>query len=295
MYFIITMKIRKAVIAAAGYGTRFLPATKIIPKEMLPLIDKPIIQVLVEELVDSGIWDIIIVVRAGQHALEDHFDSNFELEYILEREGKREALEVTKRPTKLANFVFIRQNRDLPYGNGTPLLCLKNLIRENEPFVYAFGDDLVKSTVPCTKQLLDLYEKNPDAAGIVAVQEISESEVSRYGIVELKKGTENEIKGIIEKPSVSETASRLAEFGRFILDHRVIEILQRQELGKGNELWLVDALRELAKKEKVLAARVKGKWMTTGDPLRWIKTTIDYALERKDIGPALRNYLKTLK
>lgn len=289
------MKIRKAVIAAAGYGTRFLPATKTVPKEMLPLIDKPTIQILVEELVDSGIWDIIMVIRSGQHALEDHFDSNFELEYILQQAGKTEDLEITKKPTKLANFIFIRQNRDLPYGNGTPLLCLKNLIGKDEPFIYAFGDDLVKSTIPCAKQVLDVYHQNPDAAGVVAVQEVPKSEVERYGIVKLKKGSDDEIETIIEKPSLSQAPSKLAEFGRFILDHRTIEILQRQELGKGGELWLVDAIRELAKKEKVLAARVKGKWMTTGDPLRMLTTTIEYALDRDDLGPPLREYLRKLK
>lgn len=289
------MKIKKAVIAAAGYGTRFLPASKTIPKEMLPLIDKPVIQILVEELVDSGIWDIIIVTRAGQHALEDHFDSNFELEYMLEQAGKTERLEITKKPTKLANFIFIRQNRDLPYGNGAPLLCLKNLIGKDEPFVYAFGDDLVKSTVPCTKQLLDFYQENPDAAAIEAVQEVPKNELERYGIVKIKKGSENEIEDIIEKPSIAEAPSRLAQFGRFILDHRVIKILQRQELGKGGELWLTDAICELAKKEKVLAARIKGKWMTTGDPLSLIKTTIEFAKDREDIGLELRDYLKKLK
>jgi len=289
------MKIRKAVIAAAGYGTRFLPATKTVPKEMLPLIDKPIIQLLVEELVDSGIWDIIIVTRAGQHILEDHFDSNFELEYMLQQAGKTEYLEVTRKPTKLANFIFIRQSRDLPYGNGTPLLCLKNLIGKKEPFVYAFGDDLVKSTVPCTKQLIDLYQENSDAAAILAVQEVPKKEVERYGIVELKKGSENQLKTIIEKPSINEAPSRLAQFGRFILDHRVIEILQRQELGKGGELWLTDAIRELARKEKVLAAKIKGKWLTTGDPLRMIKATIEFAKDRDDIGPSLRDYLRKLK
>ena len=289
------MKIRKAVIAAAGYGTRFLPATKTIPKEMLPLIDKPIIQVLVEELVDSGIWDIIFVTRAGQHSMEDHFDSNFELEYMLQQRGKTEYLEITRKPTNLANFIFIRQSRDLPYGNGTPLLCLKNLIGKNEPFIYAFGDDLVKSTVPCAKQLLNLYQDNPDAAAVVACQEVAKSEVSRYGIVQLKKGKGNEMEKIIEKPSISEAPSRLAQLGRFILDHQVIEILQRQELGKGGELWLADAIGDLAKKKKVLVSKIKGKWMTTGDPLRWIKTTIEYALDREDIGPDLRDYLRKLK
>lgn len=289
------MKIRKAVIAAAGYGTRFLPATKTVPKEMLPLIDKPIIQVLVEELVDSGIWDIIIVTRAGQHALEDHFDTNFELEYILDQAGKTEALEITKKPTKLANFIFVRQSRDLPYGNGSPLLCLKNLIGKGEPFVYAFGDDLVKSTVPATKQLLDVYQKYPGAAAVIGVQEVPKSEVERYGILKLKKGSENEVEDLIEKPSIAEAPSRLAQFGRFILDDRVIRILQRQELGKGGELWLADAIKELAEKNKVLAAKVKGRWLTTGDPLRLIKATIEYAFDREDIREPLKEYLRKLK
>ena len=289
------MKIRKAVIASAGYGTRFLPATKTVPKEMLPLIDKPIIQILVEELVASGIKDIIIVTRRGQHVLEDHFDSNFELEYMLDRNGKTEYLELTRQPNRLAHFIFVRQGRDLPYGNGTPLLCLRGLIGKNEPFVYAFGDDLVKAKVPCTKQLIDLYQQNPEAAAIEAVQEVPKSEVVRYGMVKIKAGTKNEMEDIIEKPSLEEVTSNLVQFGRFILDSRVIEILQRQNLSKGGELWLTDAIRELCQKEKVLAAKIKGKWLTTGDPLRLIKATIEYALDRSDIGPSLREYLQTIR
>ena len=152
---------------------------------------------------------------------------------------------------------------------------------------------MVKSAVPCTKQLLSLYQREPKAAAIIGVQEVSKQEVPRYGIVKLKNG--NEVEDIIEKPSISKAPSRLAQFGRFVIDHRVIEILQRQELGKGGELWLTDAIRELAKKEKVLAAKIKGKWMTTGDPLRMIKTMIEYAKDREDIGPGLREYLRQLK
>ena len=288
------MKIRKGVIAAAGYGTRFLPATKTVPKEMLPLIDKPIIQVLVEELVASGITDIIIVTRRGQHVLEDHFDSNFELEYMLRKNGKKQYLELTKQPNQLANFIFVRQSRDLPYGNGAPLLCLRGLVNEREPFVYAFGDDLVKSKTPCTKQLIDFYQKNPGAAAVLAVQEVARDEVNRYGIIKRKKGSKNRIAEIIEKPEIETAPSRLASFGRYILDSRVINILKRRKLGKGNELWLPDAIDQLAKREKVLAAPIEGKWLTTGDPLRFIKTTIEYALDRPDLAPHLKAYLSQL-
>jgi len=289
------MKIRKAVIASAGYGTRFLPATKTVPKEMLPLIDKPIIQILVEELVAAGITDIIIVTRRGQHVLEDHFDSNFELEHMLDRNGKTEYLELTRQPNKLAHFIFVRQGRDLPYGNGTPLLCLRGLIGKNEPFIYAFGDDLVKAKVPCTKQLINLYQENPEAAAVVAVQEVLKSEVSRYGIVKIKPGTKNQLAEIIEKPEIEAAPSRLASFGRYILDDRVIKILEEKKLGKGKELWLVDALHQLAKKKKVMVVPIKGKWLTTGDPLRLIKATIEYALDRPDIGPSLREYLQIIR
>lgn len=288
-------KITKAVIAAAGYGTRFLPATKTVPKEMLPLIDKPIIQVLVEELVASGIKDIIIVTRRGQHVMEDHFDSNFELEYMLKENGKKERLEMTKEPSQLANFIFVRQSRDMPYGNGTPLLCVKDAIVKGEPFVYAFGDDLVKSKIPCARQLIDFYEKNPGAAAVLAVQEIPQSEVSHYGIVRIKKGTKNQLAEIVEKPALAKAPSRLASFGRYILDDQVIKLLAEKKLGQGGELWLVDALQRLAKKKKVLVVPIEGEWMTTGDPFRFIKAIIEYGLDRPDLAPALKAYLASLE
>lgn len=288
-------KITKAVIAAAGYGTRFLPATKTVPKEMLPLIDKPIIQVLVEELVASGIKDIIIVTRRGQHAIEDHFDSNFELEYMLRENGKQERLEMTKEPSQLANFVFVRQSRDLPYGNGTPLLCVRELMAKGEPFIYAFGDDLVKSKIPCTRQLIDFYEKNSDAAAVLAVQAVPRDEVNRYGIIKRKRGSKNRVAEIIEKPSSEEASSCFASFGRYILDSRVINILKRRKLGKDGELWLPDAIHQLAKREKVLAVPIKGQWLTTGDPFRFIKAIIEYGLDRPDLGPSLKTYLASLE
>lgn len=292
-------KIRKAVIAAAGFGTRFLPATKNQPKEMLPIIDKPIIQYLVEEAVDSGIEDIILVTRMGQSTLENHFDSNFELEKLLEKNGKLDKLQKVKKISRMANFIYVRQHKYLPYGNGTPLISIKNLIGKNERFVYMFGDDLVLSEKPCTKQIID-YSNQKGGAVTVAVQEISKEEVSRYGIYKISEGTEDRVESAVEKPDPKDVSPPyVAQFGRFILNRDIINItnehLKKNKLGKNNELWLIDSIIDYAKKKPVFAAKIKGKWMTTGDPLRYMKTQVRYALERKDIGPEFTKFLKGLK
>ena len=205
------MKITKAVIAVAGYGTRFLPATKNQPKEMLPIIDKPIVQYLVEEAVASGIKDIILVTRFGQSSLENHFDTNLELEIQLEKNGKKEALKKVQQVYKMANFIYIRQGRHLPYGNGTPLLCIKNIIARNEPFIYMFGDDMVLSQTPCAKQLINYWSQKKSSPVVVAVQEVAPSEVSRYGIYKLKKGSQDRVSDAVEKPEPGKTSSRLAQ------------------------------------------------------------------------------------
>lgn len=280
------------MIAVAGYGTRFLPATKAQPKEMLPIIDKPIVQYLVEELVDSGITEIIMVTRFGQHMLEDHFDSNFELEYQLEKNGKTDRLEAIRRVSQMANFIYVRQGKHLPYGNGTPLLCAEPLIDENEDFVYVFGDDLVVSKVPCTKQLVDFWQSHRCPAVVLAAQKVPKEEVVRYGIVKFKAGSKYEVERMIEKPDVSEAPSQLAQFGRFILNAKIIRVLKKTPLGKDNELWLSDAIHTLARKDRVLAAPIKGEWVTTGDPLRYIKAMVRFALKRKDIGREFRQFLK---
>jgi UTP--glucose-1-phosphate uridylyltransferase len=287
--------IRKAVIAAAGYGTRFLPATKVQPKEMLPLIDKPIIQYLVEEAVNSGIRDIIIVTRAGQHILEDHFDSSFELEAQLKNNHKIGLLRKVKKIPQMANFIYLRQTKDYPYGNGSPLLVAKNLIGKNEPFVYMFGDDLVKSKVPCTKQLINFWKKHGDSGKVViAAQEVSWKETSRYGVLRFRRGSNCIVEGIVEKPKAKKAPSNLVQFGRFILNSEVIKILEKKKLGKGGELWLADALCEHAGTGKVLATKIKGSWLTTGDPLRYMQTMVEFALDRKDIGPEFKKYLQQL-
>jgi UTP--glucose-1-phosphate uridylyltransferase len=287
-------KIKKAIIAAAGYGTRFLPATKVQPKEMLPIIDKPIVQYLVEEAVDSGITDIIIVTRAGLHAVEDHFDSAFEIEHQLMANNKKALLKKVKKIPQLANFIYLRQTKDLPYGNGAPLLVAADLIEKGESFVYMFGDDLVKSKVPATKQLISVWRENPGAV-VVATQAVPKEEVSRYGIIKFKKGSQSRIAGIVEKPDPSEAPSNLAQFGRFILNEKVIDILAERKLGKGRELWLADAISRYAKKHKAVVARIDGRWHTTGDPLHYMEAMVEFALDRPDFGKEFKKYLRSLK
>jgi len=291
-------KITKAVIAVAGYGTRFLPATKNQPKEMLPIIDKPIVQYLVEEAVKSGIKDIILVTRFGQTSLENHFDSNLELEIQLEKNGKKKQLREVQRVYRMANYIYVRQGRHLPYGNGTPLLCVKDLLVPGERFVYMFGDDLVLAKKPCTQQLIEYSDKKGGEV-TVAVQEVTKEEASRYGIYRLQSGSNDKVKEVVEKPEKDEVPlPRLAQFGRFVLNTGVVKVLERHnkegKLGKDNELWLTDAISEYAKKQPVYAARIKGKWMTTGDPLHYMKAQVEYALERKDIGPEFKRYLKSM-
>lgn len=290
-------KVKKAVIAVAGYGTRFLPATKNQPKEMLPIIDKPIIHHLVDECVASGIEDIIMVTRSGQAIMEDYFDSHLELEYMLDANGKEELLKRVKEIPHLANFVYVRQKKNLPYGNGTPLLVAAPLIDNDEAFVYMFGDDLTISEVPVTKQLIDIYYKEKPSA-ILAVQQVPDSEVERYGTVKYKKKAKYkyEISALFEKMPLGKNLSNMAQFGRFVFTYDVINEARKTPPGKGNELWVSDILNRLAKRgKKVIAQPIEGEWLTTGDPLRYMKAQVRFALKRDDIGEDFKQYLKSLK
>lgn len=289
------MRVSTAVIAVAGYGTRFLPATKVQPKELMPIVDKPVIQYLVEEVVASGIERIVLVTRPGAHDLADHFTDSPGLESQLAQEQKFEQLEAVQRLSRMASFAIVRQGTHLPYGNGTPILAAKAFIPKDEAFVYMFGDDLVLSTVPCVRQLLDIYESYQPGA-VVAVQDIPRSETYRYGIVRIKSNSEPfEMAGVVEKPSPEDAPSTLAQFGRFVLSSRVIEILEEVEPGKGNELWLTDALHKLSSEQKVLVHPVDGKWYTMGDPLRFLIASIEYGLRHPEIGKSLAEYLSTLQ
>ncbi len=284
-------KIKKAIVAVAGSGTRLLPATKAMPKEMLPIVDKPIIQLVVEELVAAGIEDIILVTKWDKKPLEDHFDYNWALMEELEKAGKEKLRAEIKKIADLANFIYVRQKG--PYGNGTPVISAASLIGPQESFVFCFGDDLVKAKESFTKQMIVEYEKNGHL--MMGVQAVPQTVVDRYGIVKLEEESQR-IVDIVEKPPVAEAPSNLAAFGRYILNHEIIDILRQTPLGKGGELWLTDAIKTYIKKGGVMIAKEveDGEWLTTGDPLNYLKTSLKYALEREDIGQELREYFRKL-
>ncbi len=282
------MKIKKAVIAVAGSGTRLLPATKAMPKEMLPIVDKPIIQLVVEELVEAGIEDIIMVTKWDKKPLEDHFDHSVALENDLAKSGKENYLKEIKRIAEMANFVYVRQAPQ--YGNGVPVLSAASLV-DDEPFVFCWGDDLVKSKVSFTKQMVEDYEKNGNL--MIGVQEVPKDQVDRYGIVQLKEGT-MQMEGVIEKPSIEDAPSNFAQFGRMILNQEIIDVLRETPPGKGDEIWITDAIQGYIKKGgKFFAKKVEdGEWLTTGDPLNYMKASLKYAVEREDIGASLREFFE---
>ncbi len=281
----------KAIITVAGTGTRFLPATKAQPKEMLPIIDRPIVQYSVEEVVASGVTDVILVNKRGGHSIEDHFDSNFELEHQLEETGKEDRLKTIREISKLANFIHLRQKSFMPYGNGTPLRVAKDLVTDG-PFFYLYGDDITLADTPVCQQLVEVYKKNPDVAAIMAVQKMPRDVLYRYGVVKIKDGTVNELERTVEKPKSGEEPSDLASFGRFLLTPKILPIIENLKTGKDNELWLIDAVHELAKTEKVLVHEIDGQWLTTGDPLNYLKATVEVALKRQDLKNDFVDFIK---
>jgi UTP--glucose-1-phosphate uridylyltransferase len=281
-------KIKKAVVAVAGSGTRLLPATKSMPKEMLPIVDKPVIQLVAEELVEAGIEDIILVTKWDKKPLEDHFDHSWALENDLAKAGKEERLKEVKRVAEMANFVYVRQKG--PYGNGTPVLSAASLV-DDEPFVFVWGDDLVKSKVSFTKQMVEDYEKNGNP--MIGVQEVADEDVSKYGIVKLREGS-FQIEDIIEKPDLENAPSNLADFGRMILNQEIIDVLKETALGKGDELWIVDAIKNYIERGGVFYAKKveDGEWLTTGDPMNYLRTTLKYAFDRDDLKDELRDFIQ---
>ena len=270
--------ITKAVIAAAGSGTRFLPATKAIPKEMIPLIDRPIIQYVVEELAASGIEDVVFVSRWDKKVLEDHFDQHPTLEDALSATGKQHYLEATRRPVELVNAAYIRQRG--PYGNGTPALNAGRLMGD-APFVYAFGDDLVSSEVPFTRQLIEQYRLTPGV--ILGAQRVPRAEVPNYGMIETDENLR--VTRVVEKPAPADVTSTLVGFGRYILPPEVVDILAKTPVGKDDELWLMDAIDAYTRNGgSVYACPVQGgRWLTTGDPVNYLEALFHYGLRRADL------------
>ncbi|NRF95749.1 UTP--glucose-1-phosphate uridylyltransferase GalU [Paenibacillus frigoriresistens] len=285
------MKIRKAIIPAAGLGTRFLPATKAMPKEMLPIVDKPTIQYIVEEAVASGIEDIIIVTGKGKRAIEDHFDMSFELEQNLLTKGKLDLLDEVQKSTDMANIHYIRQKE--PKGLGHAIWCARSFIG-NEPFAVLLGDDIVQSQTPCLRQMMDFY--NQYDSSIVGIKPVLNNQVNRYGIIDGESISDKlyKINNLVEKPHVKDAPSNLAIMGRYILTPEIFEILSIQEAGAGAEIQLTDAILKLLDTQKVYGYEFEGIRYDVGEKLGFIKTTIDFALKREELKTELLDYLQKI-
>ncbi|MGN7939456.1 UTP--glucose-1-phosphate uridylyltransferase GalU [Virgibacillus sp. 6R] len=287
------MQIKKAIIPAAGLGTRFLPATKAQPKEMLPIVDKPTIQYIIEEAVASGIEDILIVSGRGKRAIEDHFDKSYELEETLANKEKWDILNEVQKISELANIHYIRQKE--PKGLGHAIYCARRFIG-NEPFAVMLGDDIVQTvTEPCLKQLIDVYDMFQST--VVGVQKVAESEVSKYGIVSYREELAHDVfrvDDMVEKPTPEVAPSNSAILGRYILTPEIFDILSQQKPGAGGEIQLTDALKQLSAQQQVLAYHFIGNRYDVGDKLGFIKATIDFSLQREDIKHDLLLYLEDI-
>lgn len=284
-------KITKAILPVAGFGTRFLPATKAQPKEMLPVVDKPVVQYIVEELVEAGIKDIIFVTGRGKRALEDHFDISYELEDTLVQKNKKDLIEEVRHISNLARFTYVRQK--LPRGNGDALLQAAHLVGE-EPVLVVFGDCLYDSKVSTTKQLLSSYEKYHTP--IIGLTEIDKREVSKFGVVDGKKIGDNDflVTKFIEKPKMEDAPTNIVAPGKYIITSEIFEVLQNIEKNDG-EIGLDDAFHALLDRgSKIHGCLFEGEWLDTGDKFNFVKATIHFGLKHPEVGEKLREYLKTL-
>ena len=283
--------LRKAVVTAAGWGTRFLPATKAQPKEMLPLVDKPLIQHIVEEAVASGLRDIIVVTALGKRAIEDHFDRSFELEYLLRERGRDALVEVLRGISDLANMVYVRQKAQL--GLGHAVLTARDVVGD-EPFAVLLPDDIIKSRIPATRQLMDVFH---DLGGsVVAVAPVPEEQVSSYGIVETREIRHHvwEVLGLVEKPAPGQAPSHLGIVGRYILTPEVFEALEQTPPGAGGEIQLTDGLQLLLRRQRIFAYQFEGTRYDAGTPLGFLKASVALALQHPELGPEFRQFLRHL-
>lgn len=282
----------KAIICAAGLGTRFLPQTKAMPKEMLPLIDRPVIQVIVEQAVAAGVTDIIIVTGHSKRAIEDHFDRSDELEAELREKGKNDKADEIKRIAELANFVYVRQ-KGSPKGNARPILNARRLIDDDEPFFVFFADDFFRSETAWPLQLKDAY--NETGKTVISLIEVEKKDADKYGMASLtdqKSGRLFRLSGLVEKPGAEHTPSTFASVGSYLLTPDIWQYLEQEKVGKGGEIGLADSLNELAADGEVYGYFIDGVWHDTGDQLKYIKAVIDLALESEEYGAELTGYLK---
>jgi UTP--glucose-1-phosphate uridylyltransferase len=287
-------KIRRALFPAAGLGTRFLPATKAQPKEMLPLVDKPIIQYAVEEAVAAGLENLVIITGRGKNAIEDHFDVSYELEKILAERGKSDVLSLVRAVSEMVHIAYVRQKEAL--GLGHAILVARDLMNE-EPFAVLLGDDVIVSDVPCIRQMMDIHDRHQTS--VVALMEVPAHEVGRYGIIKTRPLSEGdgrlfEVLDMVEKPSPEKAPSNLAIIGRYILTPTIFEALRETGKGSGGEIQLTDGLRRLLGRERILAYKFRGKRHDAGDKLGFLQATIEFALRNEELGPAFRSYLKSL-
>ncbi|MGE4284852.1 MAG: UTP--glucose-1-phosphate uridylyltransferase GalU [Clostridia bacterium] len=285
------MKVRKAIIPAAGLGTRFLPATKAQPKEMLPIVDKPTIQYIVEEACASGIEDIIIVTGRSKRAIEDHFDKSYELESELEKSGKEELLELVQNISNMVNIHYIRQKE--PRGLGHAIHCAKSFIG-NEPFAVLLGDDVVDAEIPCLKQMIDVY--NEYKTSILGVQKVPDEDVSKYGIVNCKHVEDRvyKVKDLVEKPKKEDSPSNIAILGRYIITPKIFECLENTKPGAGGEIQLTDALKDLSQIEAMYAYDFIGRRYDVGNRMGFLEATVEFALKRDDLKDEFKSYLKKI-
>jgi len=285
------MKVRKAVIVAAGWGTRFLPLTKSQPKEMLPLVDRPLIQYSVEEAINSGIEQIIIITAPGKRAIEDYFNRSLELENFLEKKGKTELLQTMRELSNLANICYVRQEEQL--GLGHAILTAKNVVGD-EPFAVLLPDDVIDSDVPALKQMLNVYERYE--SGVIAVERIDDEHIGEYGVIEPKQFSDDiyQILSLVEKPEPAQAPSNLGVVGRYILPPQIFDVLTVTPPGKGQEIQLTDALQLLLKQQAIYAYEFEGTRYDTGHPMGLLRATVAFALKRPDIGPGLREYLQKI-
>ena len=283
------MTVKKAIIPAAGLGTRFLPATKSQPKEMLPIVDKPTLQYIIEEAIESGIEEILIITGRNKKSIEDHFDKSVELELELEQKGKDEMLEMVRNISNMVNIHYIRQKE--PKGLGHAIHCAKSFIG-NEPFAVLLGDDIVDCETPCLKQLISAYDEYKTS--ILGVQEVAKEDTYKYGILDVKHIEDRvyKVKDMVEKPSVEEAPSNVAILGRYIITPEIFNILENQEPGKGGEIQLTDALKTLGKQEAIYAYNFEGRRYDVGDKLGFLEATIDFALKRENLRDDLLAYMK---
>jgi len=286
------MKLRKAVIPVAGLGTRFLPATKTVPKELLPIVDVPSIQYVVQEAVDAGIEEIIFVTGRGKDGIEDHFDEAPELEQVLADRGNDEMVKVLRRIAEMTEVVSVRQKK--PLGLGHAVLCARDLVG-NEPFAVMLADDLIDSATPCIRQLLDIFQSTNES--VIALMEVPQTEVHQYGVIKGKVMKERlyEVEGMVEKPPAKDAPSRMAIIGRYVLRPEIFSILQNLPSGKGGEIQLTDGLAQLVRERKIYGCEFSGDRYDIGDKFGFVRATVAYALKRPDLRDKVLEYLKSAK